>query len=69
MNVYVFKTSVTQNDIGLIDALLRSVIPVSIWNFDLDDCDRILRIESKTDITGLVRYHLQSNGFVCEELE
>ena len=39
------------------------------WNFDLDDCDKILRIDSKENIvlkiTGLLNIH----QFNCEELE
>jgi len=39
------------------------------WNFDLDDCDKILRIDSEENIvlkiTGLLNIH----QFFCEELE
>lgn len=41
------------------------------WNFDLDDCDHILRIDSGEveDIPVKCRAILQAHGFLCEGLE
>ena len=69
MNIYVFKTNINQRDVRLVNSILRSVIPHSKWNFDLEDCDNILRIESRKDIAELVYYHLQTEGFICKKLE
>ena len=69
MNVYVFKTSINQKDVRLVNAILRSVIPDSRWNFDLEDRDKILRIESKTDIVETVCFNLEIEGIRCKELE
>lgn len=69
MNVYVFKTSITQNEVRLVNSILRSIIPKSRWNFDLEDCDNILRVESKTDIVEIVCFNLEIDGIKCEELE
>lgn len=41
----------------------------STWNFDLDDCDKILRIEGTAEIAPSVIRLLQDAGFDCEELE
>ena len=69
MNVYVFKTSITYDDMRLVNSILRSVIPQWKWGFDLEDCDNILRIESTENIVDLVCFHLQCEGISCEELE
>ena len=69
MNVYVFKTSIQAEHIHRVNSILRSVIPTSVWCYDLEDCDRILRIESHKDIVKPVCFHLKIEGFYCEELE
>ena len=69
MNVYVFKTSIEPGDIKPADEILRSLIPKSEWSFDMEDCDKILRVMSKENITDLVCLHLSMAGFYCEELE
>ena len=68
MNVYVFKTSVNNKDVNRACAILQRIIPDKTWNFDLDDCDNILRVESDKNIIRLVCFHLESEGFSCEEL-
>ena len=69
MNVYVFRTSIDRKDVRLVNSILRSIIPESIWNFDLEDRDNILRIESEKHVVNLVCSHLKVDGFVCEELK
>ena len=69
MNVYVFKTSINKKDVRLVNAILSSVIPQSKWNFDLEDSDKILRIESKTDIAEIVCLNLEIDGIKCKELK
>ncbi|WP_299431096.1 hypothetical protein [uncultured Maribacter sp.] len=39
------------------------------WNFDLEDCDNILRIESEYYIQETVIKLLENNNFSCKELE
>lgn len=66
--ISVFKTSVfTGNDIKLLKPHLDK-LPYSNWSFDLEDCDKILRIDSKKEISGAIIKLLQDNGFKCEEL-
>lgn len=69
MNIYVFKTSINPKDVRFINSILRSIIPECFWNYDLEDCDRVLRIKSKKDISKLVSFHLKIEGFAIEELE
>ncbi|WP_433833426.1 hypothetical protein [Flavobacterium anhuiense] len=65
--IYVFKTSV-DNQIKFESAsvLLNQLLPESQWNFDLEDCDNILRVDSELNVAEL----LQNNTiFDCIELE
>ncbi|MBU2940799.1 hypothetical protein KO494_14720 [Lacinutrix sp. C3R15] len=69
MNMYIFKTSIEPQDIRIVNSILRAIIPSCIWTFDLEDCDRILRIKSNKNINKLVCFHLKIDGFQCEELQ
>ena len=67
--IYVFKTSVkTKRLVQQLKPFLDHSLQQSKWNFDLDDCDKILRIESTTEISEAVNKLLKANGFDCEEL-
>ncbi|CAN5406041.1 hypothetical protein BH23BAC1_BH23BAC1_29620 [soil metagenome] len=69
--VLVFKTSVTrQEDILNLQPVLNKNLKVNeSWNFDLEDCDKILRVETRTTQADTILAALNSNGFLCEELE
>ncbi|MEM6515964.1 MAG: hypothetical protein AAF688_07255 [Bacteroidota bacterium] len=69
VEVYVFKTSVKKKDLNELEDILNSILPNSRWNFDLEDCDNILRIESETDISQLTCSRLKDKGYFCKELE
>jgi len=67
--IYVFKTSVkTKKAIKELSPKLEYRIPNSKWNFDLEDCDKILRIDSQFDIREATIKLFQGNGYKCEEL-
>ena len=67
--IYVFKTSVeSEQDIQKLKSGLDKLLPQAKWNFDLDDCDNILRIDSHTEQTSAVITLLQYIGYDCEEL-
>jgi hypothetical protein len=68
MNVFVFKTSVKEQDLIRLNPILNHLLSGKKWNFDLTDCDRILRIESQKDISTSVCACLNELGFVCLEL-
>ncbi len=55
--ILVFKTSVTnQKDVLRLVPFLDELLPPSAWNFDLEDCDKILRIgTSELDISEYIR--------------
>ena len=68
--VEVFKTNVTElADAELLIGELHKAFPFYKVNFDLDDCDNILRIESEENIALPIIDLLKIHSFDCEELE
>ena len=67
--VEVFKTNVDQSEHSemLIDQLI-SHIPNSEINFDLEDCDKILRVEAERISNETIIGLLNRNGFQAEVL-
>lgn len=68
--VLVFKTSVSKKkDIRHLKPVLNELLPKGdFWNFDLEDCDNILRVETNSLHPTLVLNALHTMGYVCEEL-
>lgn len=67
--IYVFKTSISsKKTIKLLTPHLNKLLGVSNWNFDLEDCDNILRIDSQVSIVKKTIEILNNYGFECEEL-
>ncbi len=65
--IYVFKTTVDNpSKLESATALLNELLPETLWNFDLEDCDNILRIDSELDIVTLLA---DNTVFDCIELE
>jgi hypothetical protein len=64
--VEVFKTDVEQVNVAnqIIQKLLE-YFPESKINFDLDDCDNILRVEGKIICIERIIEVMNSNGFHC----
>lgn len=68
--IYVFKTSVrTKAQVRKIHECLNKTVSKGKWNFDLEDCDKILRIDSEEDIVVNVTRILKDHHFHCMELE
>jgi len=69
MEILVFKTNVSSKKmVSRLKPLLTSVAAIKQWNFDLDDCDNVLRIETTGLNTRYVETLLQNAGFYCCEL-
>lgn len=68
--VEVFRTNIASENIALdIVAEIHSMFPEISVNFDLDDCDKILRLVTPSyDYVSKVASVLQSNGYYCEVL-
>lgn len=69
MTVEVFKTNV--DEVDTCEQLIRQVLqhfPHSRVNFDMEDCDRILRVEADTVMPEKIIEILRANGYFCEVL-
>lgn len=68
--VLVFKTSVEgESHLKMLSPLLNELInSFGRWNFDLEDCDNILRVETCYPNAVAIASLLQKWGFFCEEL-
>lgn len=68
--VEVFKTNVLKEyqALGLLEQLQHH-FPDGFLNFDLADCDHILRIEAGHIHPDVVVNVLQQQGFACEVLD
>ncbi|AXB57250.1 hypothetical protein [Flavobacterium fluviale] len=67
--IFIFKTNVDSiAKVKKVAPKLNKLFPNSKWNFDLEDCDNILRFESKEDIMEKVIFLLKVIGFECEAL-
>ena len=68
--IEVFKTNVHETEQAKeLIFLLQQKFPESKINFDLDDCDKVLRIEGRNFISCNVMNVLKERGFMCNLLE
>jgi hypothetical protein len=68
--VEVFKTNITNKaNSKRILSILKDVFPFLKINFDLSDCDKILRVEGEIIEVQKVIMILKNNGFKCEVLK
>lgn len=68
--IYAFKTSVkTKNQVQKLKPDINTILPGKKWNFDLEDCDKILRIDSDENIALRITALLHTHKFHYEELE
>ncbi len=67
--IEVFKTNVNeQGQAARILSALVNCFPTVKPNFDLEDCDHVLRVEGNDFTTKEIISLLQSNGHYCELL-
>ena len=68
--VEVFKTNVQEfSEAQKLVALLRRHFPDSKINFDLDDCDKVLRVEGSNLRIEKVMTLITEKGFFCKVLD
>lgn len=68
--VLVFKTTVNNpGEARRVKPHLDKVLLPARWNFDLTDCDRILRVEGAPHASTAVISTLRQLGFDCAELD
>lgn len=53
--ILVFKTNIDTNDkIRAVEPILDNVLGKSKWNFDIEDCDNIVRIDTAKNRAQLI---------------
>ncbi|MBC5774661.1 hypothetical protein H8S95_11360 [Pontibacter sp. KCTC 32443] len=68
--VEVFKTDVSDDQTAaIIQQQLQHKIPGARINFDLEDCDNILRVEYETAVVEPVTKLMNDLGFYCKVLD
>ncbi|RYY86438.1 MAG: hypothetical protein EOO15_14465 [Chitinophagaceae bacterium] len=68
--IHVFKTTVRSKvQVKRLKRHLDRLLPGARWNFDLQDCDRVLRIDGNAEHVPPVVELLRQEGFACAELE
>lgn len=68
--IEVFKTNVQEfSEAQKLVALLRKHFPNSKINFDLDDCDKVLRVEGNNLRIEKVVTLVMEKGFLCKVLD
>ena len=69
MNIESYKTDVkTREDANFIVILLQFVISDCRMNFDMENHNHILKIETSRDIKELVYRVFNKQGFYCKKL-
>ena len=67
--VEVFKTNVQHRELAeQLASILRGRFAFSKINFDLEDCDKILRVEGKQICVETIIEILSTHGLECEVL-
>ncbi|MDB5007549.1 MAG: hypothetical protein JWQ84_3489 [Mucilaginibacter sp.] len=70
MEILVFATSIEKPEqVDEVKPLLTAVPAIKQWNFDLDDCDNILRIEGSNISPRYIESLIQTAGYNCQELD
>ena len=68
-HISIFKTNIRyKKDVKVVYPYLTNCPDIIHWNVDLHDCDKILRLELNTANTAIIRTHINSLGYFCEEL-
>lgn len=68
--VEIFKTNVErESQAAQLNEVLTLHFPGNKINFDLEDCDKILRIEGSFIDTDHVLHIVQNQGFICDIIQ
>tara|TARA_R110002049_G_scaffold127846_1_gene284954 strand:- start:1207 stop:1458 length:252 start_codon:yes stop_codon:yes gene_type:complete len=71
LKIHIFKTNIrTEQDIFIIRQILNSNPNIITWSVDMEDIDKVLRIESHKDFNEEeIITMVKLRGLYCEELE
>lgn len=69
--IEIFKTNVqTTTQSKQLLRVVKQICPGALINFDLEDCDKILRVDGIEKLqTRIVKLDLNRLGFTCEILD
>jgi hypothetical protein len=68
--IEVFKTNIDKHDTATeIATELQWLFPSISVTFDLDDCDRILRVSGEQIHVHGIQSYMQRKGHICEVLD
>ena len=69
MDILIFKTNLENiKHVRKLYPLLKTIQGILKWNIDLEDCDKILRVEVVSTSPRTIEAALQQSGFYCREL-
>jgi hypothetical protein len=68
MTISIYKTNINSKIKNKKKTILDALLIHEKWNFDLEDCDKILRVENKRNICALLIEEFHKAGFICNEL-
>ena len=66
--IFVFKTNIDLASEQKIRTLLANFEEINTIDFDFEDCDNILRIETEDAISSNIIKALNDYGYYCKEL-
>lgn len=68
--VEVFKTDVQKKSQSkMLNCILSKAFPSFKINFDLSDCDKVLRVEGENVTAQRIMMLVKQQGFTCEVLD
>ncbi|GAC1451850.1 MAG: hypothetical protein NVSMB7_14490 [Chitinophagaceae bacterium] len=68
--ILVFKTDVrSRKRVNALAPHLQNMKGIIKWNVDLQDADKVLRVECASISSGTIEKILQQAGHYCEELQ
>lgn len=66
--IFVFKTNINKRSLKQTASVLKEKKEVVRWSVDLEDKDRVLRIETMSSDIDLTIHDFKNIGICCEEL-
>lgn len=68
--IEIFRTNVQKKAQGkMLNGILSDALPSLKINFDLSDCDKVLRVEGENIAALTIIVLMQEHGFTCDVLD
>ena len=70
VNIHIFKTNITNiNHVLNLSRYIANIDGIKKWNIDLQDCDKVLRVEALNLSPYYISTVVQMAGYYCVEME